>query len=137
MKEKLKTLKYEGDTFRVGAKAYDYSTKLVLDDYDWMVYTLTLSIPTREYGDMEVEFKYFGVVKSEMKVRTEERVHKFEFDSDIFGEYITKYLQKHIEHWNGTKAFDGIKEAMDFYNAVIEDPKTVEIVNRKRRRKKK
>ena len=110
-----------------------YSTDVVLKDYDWMNYKLLLRMSTKDYGDMKIEFEYFGSQVSSMKVETDEKTYEFSFNSDLFQEHIIKYLQKHIQHWSGGHAFNGIEEAVDFYNDVLTNPRTV--LEKKRRKK--
>lgn len=110
-----------------------FSTDLVLADYDWMHYTLSSSLPTKEYGDMKIEFEYYGATISSMKVETEEKTYDFQFDSDLFRDHIIKFLQKHIQHWDGEHSFNGIEETVDFYNDVLTNPRTV--LEKSRRKK--
>lgn len=110
-----------------------FSTDLVLADYDWMHYTLSSSLPTKEYGDMKIEFEYYGATISSMKVETEEKTYNFQFDSDLFRDHIIKFLQKHIQHWDGKHSFNGIEETVDFYNDVLTNPRTV--LEKSRRKK--
>lgn len=109
------------------------STDVILEDYDWMNYKLLLRMPTKDYGDMKIEFAYFGAQDSSMKVETDEKTYEFSFSSDLFQEHIIKYLQKHIQHWEGDRAFSGMEEAIHFYNDVLTDPRTV--LEKKRRKK--
>ena len=98
-------------------------TKLVLSDYDWMYYALLVEMTTKEYGDLKIKFWYCCC--STKEVETENRTHSFEFDSDIFKEYIIKYLRKHIKTWHEKSTLSVTDEVIDFYNAVLSSPKTI------------
>lgn len=106
-----------------------FDTNLILEDYDWMHYTLSSHMPTKAYGNLKIEFEYIGANFSIMKVETEYKKYEFEFDTDLFQEHIIKFMQKHIRNWNETYAFDGIEEVVNFYNAVLMSPNTVEVVD--------
>ena len=66
----------------------EFYTKLILDDYDWMNYVLLCVLPSKDYGDIKIVFNYSGYVKSFMIVKTVNKIHGFEFNSDIFQKHI-------------------------------------------------
>ncbi len=103
-----------------------FDTTLVLEDYDWMNYRLSSTLPTKAYGDIKIEFKYLGTTLSYMKVETDKKIYTYEFKSDLFKKHIIKFLQKHIQHWESNYAFSGIEEVVNFYNEVIMSSDTVE-----------
>jgi len=108
--QKLEPIIYDNDlsSFNVSGATDKFETKVVLVDYDWMHYALSARMPTKAYGDIKIKFEYFGAVFSEMRVETEKKTHTFKFDTQLFNEHIVKFLQKHIESWDNTYAFDGI-----------------------------
>ena len=106
-----------------------FDTNLILEDYDWMKYTLSSHMRTKAYGDIKIIFEYFGANYSTMKVGTTAKEYEFEFDTDLFKEHIVKFMQKHIRHWEDKYGFSGIEEIVNFYNAVLSSPRTVEITD--------
>jgi hypothetical protein len=133
---KLEPITYDEDLYDKHMLNGDFdieSTDLTLSDYDWMVYTLKAALPVKPYGDINIEFVYIGTIYSEMKVKTSDRIYLYEFDSDIYKKFITKFLTKHIAHWKKKKGFSGTCEVIEFYNTVISDPRTKEKWSRKRR----
>ena len=101
------------------------NTHLVLDDYDWMNYILTTRFNTKEMGEIEVRFEYFGATSSVMYVKQTynnicERV-VYEYPTDIFQKYIILFLTKHIASWDEEYAFYGEDEVIDFFNTVLEN----------------
>ena len=36
-----------------------FDTNLILEDYDWMKYTLSSHMRTKAYGDIKIIFEYF------------------------------------------------------------------------------
>ena len=105
------------------------NTYLQLNDYDWMNYKLSTRFKTEDHGVLEVEFEYFGTTKSIMNViqkldDKEEKV-EFSYDTDIFIKYIKKYLEKHMEQWDSTYAFNGEEIVIEFFNEVIEKGKDI------------
>lgn len=138
-RKKLKKLrsaripKLEPIIYDHGLSAFDlsyyvdvYDTKILLADYDWMTYELSASISTKEYGDMKIEFKYYGVIYCYMIVETEKWKYSFRFNTDLFEEHIIIFLRKHIKSWKEEKAFDVMEELVNFYNDVLTSPSTVE-----------
>lgn len=126
--QKLEPIMYDNElsAFNVCGATDEFETTVVLEDYDWMHYALSARMPTKAYGDMKIKFEYFGAVFSEMKVKTEKKTHTFKFGTQLFKEHIVKFLQNHIKSWDNTYAFDGIEEVVNFYNAVLASPDTVE-----------
>lgn len=101
------------------------NTYLILDDYDWMNYTLTTWFKTEEMGTLTVEFNYFGSTVCLMKVEQilngcKNRI-EYEYSADIFKKHIVKFLEKHISSWYDKYAFDGEDEAIEFFNDVLEN----------------
>ncbi len=101
-----------------------FSTTIVLDDYDWMNYKLKAWLPTKAYGDIIVEFEYDGICPCSMTIETKKKKYIYEFPCEIFQENIIKFLKKHINNWEEKYAFRGTEEAVNFYNAVINHPRT-------------
>lgn len=105
------------------------NTYLVLDDYDWMKYTLSSRFKVQE-TELTVEFVYYGATTSIMKVGYSSSDISgeivYEYSTDLFQKYIIKFLTKHIAHWDNKYAFCGIDVVIDFYNEVLENG---EIVN--------
>ncbi len=124
--EALKPIVYDKElsAFDLNGNLDMFETELVLDDYDWMQYVLTAHLPTKAYGDMEIQFEYSGAVFSIMVVKVRNEVYVLKFNTDIFQEHIIKFLQKQIRSWGETNAFDGTEEAVNFYNAVLAAPDT-------------
>ena len=98
--------------------------KLVLNDYDWCNYTLLAELITKEYGELIIKFEYFGAVICDMEVKTEKRIHSFQFDTDLFEEYIIRILRKNMRNLLEEYTFDGTEDVVDFYNAVLTSTKT-------------
>ena len=115
---------YDKSSFNLRNEIDLFATTVELDDYDWMDYKLKVWLPTKAYGDITIEFEYYGVCTCTMTIETKKKKYVFNFDRDLFQEHIIKFLQKHIEHWDGEYAFSGTEEAVNFYNAVITHPKT-------------
>lgn len=126
--QKLKPILYDKDlsAFVLSNKLDLFDTNLFLEDYDWMNYTLSSSMPTKVYGDITIEFEYFGGGPSTMKVKTEKKIYSFRFDTKLFQKHIIIFMQKHMKQWETKKAFFGIEEVVNFYNAVLTHPNTVE-----------
>ena len=124
--EALKPIVYDKElsAFDLNGDIDSCETKLVLDDYDWMHYILTAHLPTKAYGDMEIQFEYDGAIFSIMAVKVRNEVYVLKFNTDIFEEHIIKFLQKQIRSWGEPNAFDGTEEAVNFYNAVLGAPDT-------------
>ena len=100
------------------------NTCLTLNDYDWMDYRLNTKFKTALYGDLQVEFWYFGTNFSTMTVaKIKDNVseeYEYIFSSDIFIKYIKQYLKHHLESWDSKYTFNGEDEVLSFYNEVIE-----------------
>lgn len=101
------------------------NTSLVLEDYDWMDYSLSTSFNTKEQGLLNVKFNYFGLVTSIMEVKQtlNNSIKKitYEYSTDIFQKHILKFLKKHIHSWDSSYGFDGEEEVINFFNDVIEN----------------
>lgn len=100
------------------------NTYLQLNDYDWMDYKLSTRFKTKEMGVLDVEFQYFGMTTSMMKVTqilndTVEKVI-YEYPTEIFKGYIVRFLEKHISFWGSKYAFNGEEEVVDFFNEVLD-----------------
>jgi len=120
----FESIVYDKSSFNLRNKIDEFATSVVLDDYDWMNYKLIAWLPTKAYGDIVIEFEYNGMTPCTMTIKTKKKKYIFNFVRELFQEHIIKFLQKHIEHWNGEYAFSGTEEAVNFYNAVITHPKT-------------
>ena len=95
-------------------------TTLILDDYDWMNYQLDIKIPTA-YDIINISFQFYGTVTSTMNIQYKDLERNVEFDTDIFIKHLKIYMQHHMQQWEteGT-VFYGEKEALDFFNEVID-----------------
>ena len=106
------------------------NTYLKLDDYDWMGYILSTRFKTEDMGVLEVEFKYLGMVTSDMRVKQtlngEVQEVTYEYPTEIFSKHLIKFLEKHITSWNEIYAFNGEKEVIDFFNEVLEKGTIIE-----------
>ena len=124
--EALKPIVYDKDlsAFDITDDIDIFATSLELHDYDWMHYVLTAHLPTKAYGDMEIQFDYSGAVFSVMTVKARDEVYVLKFNTEIFKEHIIKFLQKQITTWDGPYGFNGIEETVHFYNAVLAAPDT-------------
>ncbi len=124
--EALKPIVYDKDlsAFNITDDIDIFATSLELHDYDWMHYVLTAHLPTKAYGDMEIQFDYSGGVFSVMTVKARDEVYVLKFNTEIFKEHIIKFLQKQIKTWDGPYGFNGIEETVHFYNAVLAAPDT-------------
>ena len=100
------------------------NTYLTLNDYDWMNYNLSTRFKTEEMGTLEVEFKYFGTITSQMNVKQtlNGKVQEFtyEYPTDIFSQNLIRFLENHIKSWSEKYAFNGEEEVIDFFNEVLE-----------------
>ena len=126
--QKLRPILYDKElsAFKLSNKIDIFDTNLFLEDYDWMHYTLSSKMPTKAYGKIIIEFEYFGGGPSTMKVKTEKKIYTFQFDTRLFQKHIIIFMQKHMKQWESEKAFFGIEEVVNFYNAVLTHPNTVE-----------
>lgn len=124
--EALKPIVYDKElsAFNITDDIDIFSTSLELHDYDWMHYVLTAHLPTKAYGDMEIQFDYAGAIFSVMTVKARDEVYVLKFNTEIFKEHIIKFLQKQIKTWDGPYGFNGIEETVHFYNAVLADQDT-------------
>ncbi len=100
-------------------------TKLTLDDYDWMEYTFESWFPTRAQGFLHICVIYAGTVRSEMQVEQtiNDKVYKHSiiFATDIFVDFIKDYMTKHLAQWDSEHAFCGEREAVEFYNKILDN----------------
>ena len=101
------------------------NTQLILDDYDWMTYTLCTKFRTKEMGILYVKFEYCGFADSFMSVeQTTPENKQFEysyvFSSNLFKEYLIKFMTSHMETWDTTFAFNGEQIVIDFFNDVLD-----------------
>ena len=116
----LEPINYETDVIN---NVDNISTKVVLNDYDWMQYDFELYIETKSQGELIIHINYFGFTTSTMTVKQRRfdqlYEHTMKFDSDIFVKHITNFLTKHIGAMKTDKAFEGYREAVDFYNEII------------------
>lgn len=108
------------------------NTYLTLNDYDWMSYSLSTRFRTEKYGELQVEFSYFGTTTSLMKINrvtygiSEE--YEFEYPTKIFQKHITLFLNNHIAAWNSEYAFNGEDYVLAFYNEVIDVGTLISII---------
>ena len=100
-------------------------TKLTLDDYDWMEYTFETWFPTKLQGFLHIKVIYVGTVDSKMEVEQTYNgnlyIHNIVFSSDLFEAFIKDYLTKHLASWDSEYAFCGEKEAITFYNTILDN----------------
>ena len=125
---KLEPIIYDRDLSAFDRRHYVdlYDLNLVLSDFDWENCEISARISTKEYGDMKIEFKYYGCTSCAMAVETEKGKYSFSFSTAIFEKYIIRFLYKHLRNWKEKSAFDGLGEVVDFYNDVLTSPCTVE-----------
>ena len=97
-------------------------SKLILDDRDWMNYILKAAFHTT-YGRFILSFEYFGAKFSTLKVSLKKGDHtntyEFEFSTDLFAKYITRYLKDQIRAWETSAVFYAEELVLNFYNEVI------------------
>ena len=119
----LKLINAEGLLFTNEIEDDRTNTYVYLLDYDWMQYTLETRFRTEEQGILEVEFEYFGVVTSEMRVKQTKdgkvTVYEFSYPTSIFQKHISAYLTAHVAAWGGTYAFNGEDYVIAFFNEVL------------------
>ncbi len=100
-------------------------TKLVLNDYDWMSYSFYTFFPTKEQGALKIKIEYFGTGSCMMTVtqdfQSKSRCHVFEFDANVFKDFLIKFMTKHIDSWNSSFAFCGEELAVEIFNAVLDN----------------
>lgn len=96
-------------------------TFLTMSDYDWMSYKLRGEIPLKGGRLMTVVFEYDGFVQSEMSVKIGEEEIRYEFSTEVFNEYLQKYLEAEIKCFHSTSAFYGGDLLLEFYKAVVEN----------------
>lgn len=100
-------------------------TVLKLCDYSWMEYKLTSFFPTKDYGDLDINFIYSGTTLSEMNIKqtldNHVYFHHIEFESRLFEKYIVMFMKKHISSWKSKYAFCGEKIVLEFYNEVLKN----------------
>ena len=109
------------------------NTCLTLDDYDWMSYKLSTAFKTEKLGTLAIEFEYFGMTTSSMKVtqihNDVTKNYEYEYPTDLFQKHIIAFMTKHMSAWNDKYAFYGEDEVLAFYNEVIEQGKLRESSN--------
>lgn len=120
----LKAIREEDLIFNHNAMDDETNTLLTLNDYDWMTYSLATKFTTKEMGKLDVTFRYYGFLESEMLVKQDlnGQVQKitYAYPTDVFKKYIVRFLQKHIAQWDSEYAFDGEEIVIDFFNEVVE-----------------
>ena len=102
------------------------NTQLKLDDYDWMTYTLCTKFRTKEMGILYVTFEYCGFTDSFMNVeqttpKNKQLSYSYVFSSELFKEYLIKFMTTHIESWDTNFAFNGEQIVVDFFNEVLDN----------------
>lgn len=99
-------------------------TELELKDYDWMSYVLSTSFRTKNQGDLKVRFEYFGATNSEMYVEQHNKggrkKYTYSFSSDIFENYLIRFMMDHLAQWEKQEVFYGGDIVLEFYNEIIE-----------------
>ena len=100
--------------------------RLIISDYDWCNYKLSAEMSTKEYGELKVEFEYYGMTVCTMTVETEEEKYSFRFNTNLFQKHIISIIQNHIKNWDEQEKVWAIGEIIDFYNDVLTSPYTVE-----------
>lgn len=120
----LQAIREEDLIFNHNAMDDETNTLLTLNDYDWMTYSLATKFTTKEMGKLDVTFRYYGSLESEMLVKQDlnGQVQEitYAYPSDIFKKYIVQFLQKHIAQWDSEYAFGGEEIVIDFFNEVVE-----------------
>ena len=123
----LEPIIYDRSSFNITNRIDLFDSTLVLEDYDCMKYTLSSRLPTNAYGDMNVKFMYIG--ESYLQVKAKGKTLVYRFNTDIFEDQVIKFIKKHIHSWRDEYAFGGTEEIVNFYNAVLTAPDTVEDVD--------
>ena len=107
-------------------------TRLVLHDYDWMIYKFGTILPTKHQGYLKVTIEYFGSQISIMKVwqtiNEKIYIHEITFNTIIFIDFLKDFMTKHIQSWDNTYAFCGEKEAIEIFNKILNNAKDYKIV---------
>ena len=100
-------------------------TKVTLDDYDWMKYMFETWFPTKEQGFLYIKITYSGFIQSDMEVEQtingKKYNHTIRFDTELFKNFIKDFLTKHVAQWDNSYAFSGEKEAVEFYNQILDN----------------
>ena len=101
------------------------ATKLTLDDYNWMNYTLETVFPTKSQGLLKIKIEYKGssvcTINIEQFFNGKKYLHKIDFNVKLFSDFIKDYMLKHIKNWDETFAFNGGFEAVQFFNRILRD----------------
>lgn len=100
------------------------NTELELKDYDWMCYVLSTSFRTKTQGELKVRFEYSGITKSEMYVEKHNKgacqEYTYSFSSDIFENYLIRFMMRHLAQWEKQEVFYGGEIVLEFFNEIIE-----------------
>ena len=119
------------------------ATKLILDDYDWMSYSLETYFPTKSQGFLSVKVEYFGMTNCQMEVKQTFNIskeneysiyHNYIFSTDIFEDFIKEYMTEHLKQWeDGAYAFCGEEYAIKLFNNVLENHSDYSVENEKKK----
>ncbi len=144
-----KDMDYSGDYDRI-------FTFLDLRDYDWMNYIFTALFPVKtdvpgKIKHLSVCFDFCGVQSCDMtvivsdkcfyrdyegydlkNVRKTEKIITYRYSCELFEKHIKKFMEAHMNAWDGEYAFYGGELALDFYNdvlknGIIDDKTSVEV----------
>ena len=100
-------------------------TEVHLFDFDWMNYQFVVYLPTKKQGFLKVTTEYNGFVTSEMSVIQEVADKKFShfitFDTELFVDFIKKFMTAHIAQWDKNTAFCEDEMAVEFFNTVLDN----------------
>lgn len=122
--EKLKKIAEEDLIFENVPFKDRINTELELRDYDWMTYVLSTSFRTKTQGELKVRFEYLGVVESQMYVEQHKKglckEYVYSFSSDIFENYLIKFMTGHLAQWENEDVFYGGDIVLEFYNEIME-----------------
>ena len=101
-------------------------TYLVMMDYDWMNYHIQAEVPLKD-GIMKLDFEYIGCTKCDLKIQYNNDSIIYEFDSDLYDEFLKKYLKAEMDAVDATYAFYGGDIVMEFYNKVMDSYKSINL----------
>ena len=128
---RLRHLTFDDILFTNNPNKDRITTKLSLDDYSWMYYTLSTIFYTKKNEIYNVCFAYDGFKNCEMTVSysTKDICERYEYkyDAEIFEKYIKRFLEEHRKSWDSTYAFNGGDIVLDFYNEVLDNHSSVSV----------
>lgn len=128
MKLKLKPIFYDPELTEFNLEQQApcddrFSTELHLEDYDWMTYKFITYLPTKKQGFLSVTIEYFGTTFSMMTVeqiiKNKKYIHNITFDSDIFIDFLIRFMTQHVKQWDEKYAFCGEELAIELFNTIL------------------